>query len=211
MTPNPIEAALKIIHHVSAPGRPERLVTGHVAIHGKRGHAMSSSTLKSVDGSILKPAVELARASNVRFPNESAEYRRAREALLAEEIELRRHIERVAEQRRRLPLGRRGHKELRVRGRKRTRILRRSVRRQGYARGLQLHVRPAARAAVPDVHVAAIGVGRRGARYSAARRARDRGAVADRAAGGVQARAWLALSAAVLATSRANSAATIMR
>ena len=66
---------------------------------------MSSSTLKSVDGSILKPAVELARASNVRFPNESAEYRRAREALLAEEIELRRHIERVAEQRRRLPSG----------------------------------------------------------------------------------------------------------
>jgi predicted dithiol-disulfide oxidoreductase (DUF899 family) len=55
---------------------------------------MSSST--------LKPAAELARASGVRFPNESAEYRRAREALLAEEIELRRHIERVAEQRRAL-------------------------------------------------------------------------------------------------------------
>ena len=33
----------------------------------------------------------------VRYPNESAEYRRARTALLAEEIELRRHIERVAE------------------------------------------------------------------------------------------------------------------
>ena len=33
------------------------------------------------------------------------EYRRAREALLAEEIELRRHIERVAEQRRALPPG----------------------------------------------------------------------------------------------------------
>jgi predicted dithiol-disulfide oxidoreductase (DUF899 family) len=53
----------------------------------------------------LKPAGELARASAVRFPNESAEYRRAREALLAEEIELRRHIERVAEQRRALPPG----------------------------------------------------------------------------------------------------------
>lgn len=53
----------------------------------------------------LKPAAELARASNVHFPNESAEYRRAREALLTEEIELRRHIERVAEQRRALPPG----------------------------------------------------------------------------------------------------------
>jgi hypothetical protein len=62
-----------------------------------RGHAMNSST--------LKPAAELARAGNVCFPNESAEYRRAREALLAEEIELRRHIERVAEQRRALPPG----------------------------------------------------------------------------------------------------------
>jgi len=66
---------------------------------------MSSSTLKAATGSSLKPAAELARASGVRFPNESAEYRRAREALLAEEIELRRHIERVAEQRRALPPG----------------------------------------------------------------------------------------------------------
>ncbi len=53
----------------------------------------------------LKPAAELAKASGFRYPNESAEYRRAREALLAEEIELRRHIERVAEQRRKLPPG----------------------------------------------------------------------------------------------------------
>jgi predicted dithiol-disulfide oxidoreductase (DUF899 family) len=53
----------------------------------------------------LKPAAELARASGVRFPNESAEYRRAREALLTEEIELRRHIEQVAELRRKLPPG----------------------------------------------------------------------------------------------------------
>ena len=66
---------------------------------------MSSSSLKSVTSSTLKPAAELARASGIRFPNESAEYRRAREALLAEEIELRRHIERVAEQRRALPPG----------------------------------------------------------------------------------------------------------
>ena len=66
---------------------------------------MSSSTLKSAETFALKPAAELARASDVRFPNESAEYRRAREALLTEEIELRRHIERVAEQRRALPPG----------------------------------------------------------------------------------------------------------
>lgn len=53
----------------------------------------------------LTPAIELARNNPVRFPNESAEYRAARMALLAEEIELRRHIERVAAQRRALPPG----------------------------------------------------------------------------------------------------------
>src|ERR1700719_5374439 len=51
----------------------------------------------------LKPADELARDNPVRIPNESPEYRAARTALLAEEIELRRHIERVAAQRRALP------------------------------------------------------------------------------------------------------------
>ncbi len=53
----------------------------------------------------LVSAVELANRNRTRWPNESAEYRRARQALLAEEIELRRHIERVAEQRRALPMG----------------------------------------------------------------------------------------------------------
>jgi predicted dithiol-disulfide oxidoreductase (DUF899 family) len=53
----------------------------------------------------LVPAIELARRNEARFPNESAEYRAARNALLAEEIELRRHIERVAAQRRALPPG----------------------------------------------------------------------------------------------------------
>jgi predicted dithiol-disulfide oxidoreductase (DUF899 family) len=71
----------------------------------ERGHVMSSSTAKTITGSTLKPAAELARASGVRFPNENTEYRRAREALLTEEIELRRHIERVAELRRKLPPG----------------------------------------------------------------------------------------------------------
>jgi len=53
----------------------------------------------------LKPASELANKNALRFPNESEDYRRARTALLVEEIELRRHIERVAEQRRALPPG----------------------------------------------------------------------------------------------------------
>jgi predicted dithiol-disulfide oxidoreductase (DUF899 family) len=42
---------------------------------------------------------------DVRFPNETDEYRTARDALLQEEIALRRHTEAVAEQRRGLPLG----------------------------------------------------------------------------------------------------------
>ena len=53
----------------------------------------------------LSSAVDLANQNGVRFPNESGEYREARDALLAEEIALRRHIERVAEQRRALPPG----------------------------------------------------------------------------------------------------------
>lgn len=53
----------------------------------------------------LTPAQELADNCKVRFPNESADYRRARTTLLAEEIELRRQLERVAEQRRALPPG----------------------------------------------------------------------------------------------------------
>ncbi|ODR88294.1 DUF899 family protein [Sinorhizobium alkalisoli] len=53
----------------------------------------------------LTPASELAAMNRAQFPNETAEYRQARKALLAEEIELRRHIERVAELRRQLPAG----------------------------------------------------------------------------------------------------------
>ncbi len=53
----------------------------------------------------VRPAAELANANGMRYPNEPETYRRARTALLAEEIELRRHIERVAEMRRALPPG----------------------------------------------------------------------------------------------------------
>ena len=57
------------------------------------------------DSQELKAARELAAANTAHFPNESAAYRAARNALLAEEIELRRHVERVAAQRRELPMG----------------------------------------------------------------------------------------------------------
>ncbi|AEU38485.1 protein of unknown function DUF899 thioredoxin family protein [Granulicella mallensis MP5ACTX8] len=57
------------------------------------------------DNTILVPAVELAAKNKAHFPSESPEYRQARNALLAEEIELRRHIERVAALRRTLPPG----------------------------------------------------------------------------------------------------------
>ena len=53
----------------------------------------------------LTPAAQLAAKNQRRYPNETPQYRAARQALLAEEIELRRHIERVAEQRRALPPG----------------------------------------------------------------------------------------------------------
>jgi predicted dithiol-disulfide oxidoreductase (DUF899 family) len=53
----------------------------------------------------LIAAAELVKRNNATQPNESAEYRRARNELLREEIELRRQIERVAELRRALPPG----------------------------------------------------------------------------------------------------------
>jgi predicted dithiol-disulfide oxidoreductase (DUF899 family) len=60
---------------------------------------------------LLKSASEMAGASTIRFPNESDAYRRARTALLAEEIELRRSIERVAALRRALPPGGEVHED----------------------------------------------------------------------------------------------------
>jgi predicted dithiol-disulfide oxidoreductase (DUF899 family) len=57
------------------------------------------------DSQTLVPAEQLVATNQARHPNESAKYRAARNALLAEEIELRRHVERVAAQRRALPQG----------------------------------------------------------------------------------------------------------
>lgn len=55
--------------------------------------------------SMQTPAAELVKRNTTRRPNESEAYRRARDALLVEEIELRRHVERVAALRRALPPG----------------------------------------------------------------------------------------------------------
>lgn len=57
------------------------------------------------DGMTLPSATDLARRAGVTWPNETPEYRAARTALLAQEIELRRMIESVAAQRRALPPG----------------------------------------------------------------------------------------------------------
>jgi predicted dithiol-disulfide oxidoreductase (DUF899 family) len=57
------------------------------------------------DSQVLISAEQLAATNTAHFPNESAAYRTARNELLAEEIELRRQVERVAEQRRALPMG----------------------------------------------------------------------------------------------------------
>lgn len=53
----------------------------------------------------LTPAAELAATNPTRHPDESDEYRRARQELLVEEIELRRQTEHVAVLRRALPPG----------------------------------------------------------------------------------------------------------
>ena len=58
-----------------------------------------------LDTPTLTPARHLAGTNKAHYPNESADYRKARNELLIEEIELRRHLERVASQRRALPPG----------------------------------------------------------------------------------------------------------
>jgi len=58
-----------------------------------------------MDAHMLTPAATLAKKAKTPFPGESSEYREAREALLAEEIEFRRRLTRVTERRRALPPG----------------------------------------------------------------------------------------------------------
>ena len=58
-----------------------------------------------MDFASLTPAVELAGKRNSLFPGESPDYRRAREDLLRDEIELRRQMTKISEQRMALPPG----------------------------------------------------------------------------------------------------------
>src|SRR3954465_8264742 len=117
-----------------------------------------------MDAHTLKPATQLAKHARTPFPRGSAEYRKAREALLAEEIEFRRHMTRLTEQRRALPLGPVIEKNYRFKDANGadlamlhlfgTRAARhaRPVRQARRAGDLLLDVRAAARAALSDVH-----------------------------------------------------------
>jgi predicted dithiol-disulfide oxidoreductase (DUF899 family) len=58
-----------------------------------------------MDVRTLTPAATLARKAKTPFPGASDAYHKARETLLAEEIEFRRHMTRLGEQRRALPPG----------------------------------------------------------------------------------------------------------
>jgi predicted dithiol-disulfide oxidoreductase (DUF899 family) len=58
-----------------------------------------------MDAHTLTSAPALAKKAKTPFPGETDAYRKAREALLAEEIEFRRHMTRLVEQRRALPPG----------------------------------------------------------------------------------------------------------
>ena len=104
------------------------------------------------DRQTLAPARQLAETNKANFPNESTEYRAARNALLVEEIELRRHIERVASQRRALPPGGRLPQDFELVSEK-ARSLVDAVRRQRYADGLQHDVRSTTQGAMSHVHI----------------------------------------------------------
>src|SRR5687768_8373818 len=83
---------------------------GHESQVPSRGHNTGEGVEMSDTATLppqaeLTPASELAAASTSRWTGESTDYRAARTALLAEEIALRRQIQRVAEQRRTLPPG----------------------------------------------------------------------------------------------------------
>ncbi|MDQ3159841.1 MAG: DUF899 family protein, partial [Pseudomonadota bacterium] len=61
--------------------------------------------MEGVRMTVLRPALNVANEASRPYPNDDKIYRQARTALLAEEIELRRRIERVAQLRRALPPG----------------------------------------------------------------------------------------------------------
>jgi predicted dithiol-disulfide oxidoreductase (DUF899 family) len=89
----------------------------------------------------------------MNFPNEPAAYRAAREELLQAELELRREIESVAAQRRRLPPGGEVPEDYVFDGADGKVRLSELFARGRHAGGLQLHVRAEDGEGVPDVHV----------------------------------------------------------
>ena len=130
----------------------------------------------------LKPAAELARANtDAPFPTRAPNIAAPASNCSAEEIELRRHIERVAELRRALPPGGEVTKNYAFEGEggkatladlfgnKQTLVI------YSYMFG------PQRETAVPDVHLVHEHVGSETARRRAAHRVRVRGALADRA------------------------------
>lgn len=100
----------------------------------------------------MKPAVDLVALNTSAFPNESTDYRKARNALLAEEIELRRRVERVAKMRRALPPGGEIPADYAFVGEEGP-VLLSELFEARYALRLQLHVRTGARQALPNVHI----------------------------------------------------------
>ena len=98
-----------------------------------------------------------------RFPGETPEYRAARDALLEAERDLRERVEKVAAQRRALPLGAlipedytfeegaRDHAD--GAPARKVRLSELFAPGRGHARPLRFHVRPGDRSRMPDVHV----------------------------------------------------------
>src|SRR5262249_44360117 len=86
-------------------GRPDPapLALDRLIAH-MRGRAVVPSKEPVMPAQLI-PAAQLAAKARTPFPGASPEYERAREALLAEEIEFRRHMTRLVEQRRALPPG----------------------------------------------------------------------------------------------------------
>jgi hypothetical protein len=108
----------------------------------KRGGIMSGTLT-------IAPAQELAARNQSHFPNESREYRVARNVLLAEEINLRRQIEQVAAQRRALPVGGKIPRDFDLVSRNRQDCVLQSVRRQGHAMVYSMMYGPQRRAPCP--------------------------------------------------------------
>jgi predicted dithiol-disulfide oxidoreductase (DUF899 family) len=91
----------KPVSRKKAPRKPARKKARRLPARHATGPARKPARKKAT-----KPkARKTAALSSVRFPGEDARYRKARDQLLRSEIELRRHIEAVAAERRKLPLG----------------------------------------------------------------------------------------------------------